>query len=116
MRYLLSTGESTNLPEYYIIDLFKLYLKIYPDDIPGASQVGFNFIFTNIKKNQILNEIRGRIDSLISKIKSKFSSNPNIEIVSLELIDETRVKLVISVNQVQSEEIEVDISDSNNNS
>lgn len=114
MRYLLSTGQSTNLPEYYIIDLFRLYLKIYPNDIPGASQVGFDFIFTNVKKNEIVNEIRGRIDSLISKIKSKFPSNPNIQVVSLDLIDETRIKLVISVNQIQSEEIEVDISDTNN--
>lgn len=113
MKYLLSTGQSTNLPEYYIIDLFKLYLKIYPNDIPGASQVGFDFIFTDIKKNQIVSEIRGRIDSLISKIKTKFPSNPDIKIVSLDLIDETRVKLVISVNKIQSEDIEVDISDNN---
>ena len=113
MKYLLSTGQSTNLPEYYIIDLFKLYLKIYPNDIPGASQVGFNFIFTDTKKNEIVSEIRGRINSLITKIKSKFPSNPNISIVSLDLIDETRIKLVISVNKIQSDDIEVNISDSN---
>lgn len=110
MKYLLSTGESTNLPEYYIIDLFKLYLSIYPGDIPGASGIGFNFLFTGVKKTEIVDEIKSRINSLITKIRSKFSSNPNIQIVSLDLVDETKVKLVISVNQIESDEISVDIS------
>lgn len=113
MRYLLSTGESTNLPEYYIIDLFKLHLGIFPKDIPGAPTVGFDFIMTDVKKNEVLSEIRGRISSLISKIKRKFNSNPNIQIVSLDLIDETRVRLVISVNQIQSDDIMVDILSNN---
>lgn len=110
MRYLLSTGQTTNLPEYYIIDLFRLYLKIYPNDIPGALSAGFNFIFTDVKKNEVISEIRGRINTLISKIKGKFSSNPDIKIVSLELIDETKLKLVLSVNKIESDDITVDIS------
>lgn len=111
MKYLLSTGQSTELVEYYIIDLFNLYLKIWPNDIPGASNIGFNFIFTNVKKSNLVSEIRSRIDILISKIKNKFSNNPDIKIVSLELIDDTRVKLVISVNQIQSDDIIVDINE-----
>ena len=113
MKYLLSTGESTSLPEYYIIDLFKLHLSIFPGDIPGASQAGFNFILTDTKKSEVVSEIRGRINSLISKIKGKFSSNPDIRIVSLDLIDETRVKLVLSVNQIESGDININISDNN---
>lgn len=111
MKYLLSTGQSTELVEYYIIDLFNLYLKIWPNDIPSASNIGFNFIFTNVKKSNLVSEIRSRIDILISKIKNKFSNNPDIKIVSLELIDDTRVKLVISVNQIQSDDIIVDINE-----
>ena len=111
MKYLLSTGESTSLPEYYIIDLFRLHLSIFPGDIPGASQAGFNFILTDTKKSEVVSEIRGRINSLISKIKGKFNSNPDIKIVSLDLIDETRVKLVLSVNQIGSGDININISD-----
>ena len=42
-RYLLSTGASTTEIEKYVLDLFKLYIQIYPGDIPG-SNIGFNFI------------------------------------------------------------------------
>lgn len=113
MNYLLSTGQNTDKVEYYIIDLFKLYLNIWPGDIPGADQIGFDFIFNNIKKKDILNEIKSRINILITKIKNKFSQTLNISIVSLELLDETKVKLVISVNQIQSDEILVDINENN---
>ena len=113
MNYLLSTGQSTNQIEYYIIDLFKLYLHIWPNDIPGAEQIGFDFIFTNIKKKDIVSEIRSRVNILITKIKNKFTQTLNISIVSLELLDETKLRLVISVNQIQSDEILVDISENN---
>ena len=42
-KYLLSTGTATDRLEYYVLDLFRLYLKIYPGDIPGASGLGFDF-------------------------------------------------------------------------
>ena len=58
MNYLLSTGQITNQVEYYIIDLFKLYLNIWPKDIPGASKIGFNFIFTNKNKREIYKNTR----------------------------------------------------------
>ena len=110
MKYLLSTGQSTNLIEYYIIDLFNLYLKIYPNDIPGAPNIGFNFIFTDVKKSDIISEIRSRVDSLISKIGEKFTStNLSIKLISLDLIDETKVKLKVRVNQIESNEITVNI-------
>lgn len=73
MNYLLSTGQITNQVEYYIIDLFKLYLNIWPKDIPGASKIGFNFIFTNTKKKDLASEITGRVEQLITKIKEKFT-------------------------------------------
>lgn len=111
MNYLLSTGQITNQVEYYIIDLFKVHLNIWPKDIPGAPKIGFNFIFTDTKKKNLASEIRSRIDSLISKIKDKFTKTLDIKIVSLDLIDETKVKLVISVNQVESDDILVDINE-----
>ena len=108
---VISTGQITNQVEYYIIDLFKLYLNIWPKDIPGASKIGFNFIFTNTKKKDLASEITGRVEQLITKIKEKFTKTLDIKIVSLDLIDETKVKLVISVNQVESDDILVDINE-----
>lgn len=113
MNYLLSTGQSTNKIEYYIIDLFRLYLHIWPNDIPGADQIGFDFIFNNTKKKDIISDIKSRINTLIVKIKGKFSQKIEITLISLELLDETKVKLIISVNQIQSDEILVDISENN---
>lgn len=111
MKYLLSTGSSTNKVEYYIIDLFKLYLNIWPGDIPNASQIGFDFILTDIKKDEIVNTIKYRIEKLIDKIKNKFTKSLSIDIESLEMIDQTKVKLVINVNKIQSDDIVINIEE-----
>ena len=52
MNYLLSTGQITNQVEYYIIDLFKLYLNIWPKDIPGASKIDLT-LFLLIPRKRI---------------------------------------------------------------
>lgn len=109
MKYLLSTGLSTDKFEYYIIDLFKLYLTIYPKDIPFSPNIGFNFSLTNIKKDELLDEVKNRVNSLIDSIKNKFKKTLTITIKSLDLIDETKIKLIIDVNKVESDEIMVDI-------
>lgn len=111
MKYLLLTGSSTNKVEYYIIDLFKLYLNIWPGDIPNASQIGFDFILTDIKKDEIVNTIKYRIEKLIDKIKNKFTKSLSIDIESLEMIDQTKVKLVINVNKIQSDDIVINIEE-----
>lgn len=98
-RYLLSTGLVTNKIEYYIIDLFKLHLSIYPKDIPGAEDIGFDFIITNTKKDELYLEVNTRIQELINKFKKKFSGI-NIKLEDSTLIDETKLKLTISVNEV----------------
>lgn len=108
-KFLLSTGSSTDKLEYYIIDLFKLYLTVYPEDIPGAPEIGFDFSLTNVKKDELDVEIENRINKFINKIKDKFSQNLTINIKSLELIDETRIRLIINVNKVESDEILIDI-------
>ena len=108
-KYLLSTGDSTTKVEYYIIDLFKIYLNVYSRDIPNSS-IGFNFILTNTKKDELLDEIKGRIDNLINVIKSKVSSDfYKISLQELSLIDETKARLIINVNEIKSSEIVVDI-------
>lgn len=109
MRYLLSTGLLTSKIEYYIIDLFRLYLSIYPGDIPGASTIGFDFILTDTKKDEIVSEVKSRVESLVYKIKEKFSRNIAIEIESIEIIDETKAKLIIKVDQIRSDSILIDL-------
>lgn len=109
MKYLLSTGMSTSKIEYYIIDLFKLYLSIYPGDIPGAPKIGFDFILTDTKKDELVDEVKYRVESLVSKIKEKFNRGLSIEIESIEIIDETRAKLIIRVDQIRSDNILIDL-------
>ena len=113
MKYLLSDGSSTSRVEYYIIDLFKLYLNIYPNDIPNSPNIGFDFILTDVKKDELVRNIRNRVEILVNKIKDKFTKTLSIEIESIEIIDETKVKLVINVNQVQSDDIVVNIDEQN---
>ena len=62
-KYLLSTGKSTTQVEKYILDLFKLNLKIWPGDIPGLPKVGFDFILTDTKKDEVVDEVRYRVDA-----------------------------------------------------
>ena len=90
---------------------FQTLLKYLAKGYSGASKIGFNFIFTNTKKKDLASEITGRVEQLITKIKEKFTKTLDIKIVSLDLIDETKVKLVISVNQVESDDILVDINE-----
>ena len=113
MKYLLSDGSSTSRVEYYIIDLFKLYLNIYPNDIPNSPNIGFDFILTDVKKDELVRNVRNRVEILVNKIKDKFTKTLSINIESIEIIDETKVKLVINVNQVQSDDIVVNIDEQN---
>lgn len=102
MKYLLSTGRVTEKKEKYVLDLFKLYLTIYPGDIPGAKNIGFNFVITNTKKDELLEEIRSRVGSLISSIQS-VSSGVDISLETLEFIDETRVRVIVKANELKEE-------------
>lgn len=105
MKYLLSTGRSTDKLEVYVLDLFKLYLNIMPGDIPGTD-IGFNFVLTDTLKSDLVNEIQNRISSLINAIQSKFESKKvQISVSSLDIINDGKIKLVVSVNKTTSEEI-----------
>lgn len=99
MKYLLSTNNITDKIEYYILDLFKLYLQIYPEDIPG-SKIGFNFVLTDIKKTELPNEVKNRIEKLIIYLNGRFSG-VSLNLESIEILDEERAKITINVNNVQ---------------
>lgn len=105
-KYLLSTGRSTTKIEEYILDLFRLNLLIWPGDIPNSS-VGFDFIFTDTKKDELQREVRNRVDSLVSKIQGKFKG-VEMSVKGIDLIDETRVLITIDVKGT-TDTITVDI-------
>lgn len=108
LKYLLSTGESTNKTEEYIIDLFRVYLTVYPGDIPHYGDLGFDFLLTDITKDNLVSSIKSRVKKLISKISSVVP-NYSITINTLDVIDEERVKLVIDVNGVLSEDLFINL-------
>ena len=108
-KYLLSTGQITTKIEQYILDLFRLYMGILPGDIPGLPNVGFNFILTNTKKDEIESEVYYRVKSLVDKISGQFSNSQlRIEIESIDLISYERAKVVLKVNQY-TEDIELNL-------
>ena len=107
-KYLLSNGLTTTKVEEYILDLLDLYIKINPGDIPGLSNLGFNFTFTNVMKDELDAEINYRLNALIDTIKSRVIGVP-ISIESIILIDETRVKLVLQINGKIAEDYYIDL-------
>ena len=109
MKYLLSDNTVTSQVEYYVIDLFKLYLSVYPGDIPGAGSIGFDFNLRGTFKADLASEVESRISSLVSLFQSKFSGSLSFKLESVELIDETQVKIIVSCGRVRSDEIVVDI-------
>lgn len=103
-KYLLSTGKSTTQVEKYILDLFKLNLKIWPGDIPGLPKVGFDFILTDTKKDEVIDEVRYRVRTLVDRLKERFSDQKiDIEVSSIDLIDSERVSVVINVGDYSDE-------------
>ena len=107
-KYLLSTGITTDRVDQYIIDLFKLYLSVYPGDIPNYESLGFDFIMNDVKKDELVSEIRNRLGNLVTKIKKQFQGI-HMSITDIELINETTLSLVINVNQTRSDVIFVDL-------
>ena len=109
MKYMLSSGRGTTRIEEYLIDLFKLHLKIYPGDIPGALEYGFDFNLQGVYQNELPAELKQRIGSLIQKINSRFSNGyVKMTVESLELISETKARLVVSAGDLR-DDIEVNI-------
>lgn len=110
MKYLLSSGKITKRPEEYIIDLFRLYLTIYPGDIPGNPDFGFDFNLAGVYKPELPGKVKSIVESLIRKINSRFNYGVSLSLVSLDLVDETKAKVVVSAGDI-SNEITINIYD-----
>ena len=109
MKYLLSDNTVTTQVEYYVIDLFKLYLSVYPGDIPGADSIGFDFNLRGTFKANLASEVESRINSLVSKFQSRFSEGLSFSLEECGLVDETRVRIVVSCGRIRSEDIVIDL-------
>lgn len=108
MKYLLSSGRATERIEEYLIDLFKLHLKVYPGDIPGALEYGFDFNLQGVYQDELPAELRSRLGSLVQKINSRFASGISLSIESLEIVSETKARLTIAAGTIR-DNLEVNI-------
>ena len=109
MKYLLSGGRGTTKIEEYLIDLFKIYLKIYPGDIPGAPEYGFDFNLQGIYQDELPAELESRVARLVQKVNSRFAGEKvKLEVESLEIISPTKARLQISAGALE-DDIEVNI-------
>ena len=108
-KYLLSTGRVTGMVEYYILDLFRLYLSVYPGDIPGKSSLGFDFTITDVLKSELADTVKNKVDSLVQKIQDQFSSGLEITLESCEVLDEKYARIVVSCNGVRGEDIVISL-------
>lgn len=110
-RYLLSTGKITSKVEEYIVDLCRLYLTIYPGDIPHRKDFGIDFNLSGVFKDELPTKLEILVSDLLEKIKEKVGGGLiEIKQESLDLIDEERAKLVISVDGKKSEDIYINVS------
>lgn len=109
MKYLLSDGTLTEIREEYITDLFRLALCVYPKDIPGLLDFGFDFLITDTFKSDLGQEVYGRVSRLAETIKKSQPGNLEISILSCDLIDEKLAKVVIKVNDYVSNEINIEL-------
>ena len=101
MKYLLSNGDLTERLELYIIDLFKLNIQVYPDDIPWSA-IGFDFLMTDTKKPNVPGEIEYRVRNLLDRFQKRFSGVV-IEFESIEILDETRARVTFNVSKERGE-------------
>ena len=104
-KYLLSTGRSTDKIEEYVVDLFRLYLQIWPGDIPGDSSIGFDFILTDVKGIDLKREVATRVDKLISKIREKFNGGVTITVEEISFLSTSQVKVTLKVNNTLTENV-----------
>lgn len=105
-RYLLSSGDITEKLELYILDLFKLNMQIYPEDIPWSA-IGFDFILTDTPKSDVPAEVEYRVRMLLNRFSERFSG-VDISLESIEILDETRARVIFNVN-VERSEVEINL-------
>lgn len=96
IKYLLSTGKTTDDKVEYLEDLFRLHFSIHPKDIPGAGWIGVRLNISGFRKSDIIPTIKSEISTFLSKTAERLKLQ-KVELSNLEVIDETLVTVSISV-------------------
>lgn len=97
MKYLLSTGLTTNNKLDYVKDLIRLHLLIRINEIPYWDG-GSNELIPSIIESEIESNINSIINSIITLITSKFTD------ISMSLdsitISGTKVTITLTINNI----------------
>lgn len=107
-RYLLSSGLSTTKIEEYVMDLIKINLSAGVNDIPGRSDIGMDTRLTGVMKDELQSKAYYFSESLVSRIQDRIPGLP-IEIESVSLISETRLRLILRIDGTLLSEYIVDL-------
>lgn len=90
MKYLLSSGATTENPVSYIKDIIKMNMLLLPDEIPYFKG-GSNELIQDILEVNLVSHITTEVNKIISRIKSSFSD------VSISLDSIVRSESIVTV-------------------
>lgn len=107
-KYILSTGEVTEKPERYVQDLFKLFLTVYPGDIPN-SDLGFNFILGDVKKDEFSIAINERAVELVNKVNNYIPAEVSLELDSIDILSYDKVRIFVNIYGNTEETVSYDV-------
>lgn len=108
-KYLLSTGIATDKFDEYVVDLFRLYLQVWPGEIPGMPKLGFDFILTDVRKPDLKETVSSRLSTLANTLEERLGSNVSIRIDDISIVSESKVKITITVNNTTTSDFEVEV-------
>ena len=108
MKYVLSNGKTTKDLSAYIVDLFRIYMTVYKEDIPG-SNIGFDFILSDVKKDELVKVINEKSTALVGIISDRVKaiSGTTIRLESIERVEVDRFLLVIAASYNGSGDSEI---------
>ncbi len=109
VNYVLSTGEVTTRVERYILDLFSIFLTIYPNDVPNTS-IGFDFVLGDVKKDELPIVIGDKVNTLIATVREYVPAQVDITLDNIELVSYSQAIITISVNG-NTDNFEIDLNE-----
>ena len=67
-----------------------------PGDVP-FSDLGFDFTWIDVKKDELYDELVRRIRTLIDNINKRFTGSTKLTLTSVNIVSENKAKVVVSV-------------------
>lgn len=95
MKYLLSTGKTTNSELIYIQDIILINMKILKKEIPYFTG-GTNDLIESLDHEALTRSVDAIANDSINRVKSQF---PNL-IITLDsiIINKTNIKVSVNIN------------------